>query len=90
MLQNQELCVINGGKTTRYFPLKRGTQQLVVIFIKGNENVRGLTIFKNQVIYITYADDTTFLLSNKNSVTDIIRVFEYFSIFSGLRPNSVK
>ena len=27
LLQNQELCVINRGKTTRYFPLKRGTRQ---------------------------------------------------------------
>ena len=25
LLQNQELCVINGGKTTRFFPLKRST-----------------------------------------------------------------
>ena len=27
LLQNQESCVINGGKMTRYFPLKRGTRQ---------------------------------------------------------------
>ena len=27
LLQNQESCVINGGKTMRYFPLKRGTRQ---------------------------------------------------------------
>ena len=27
LLQNQELCVINGGKTTRFFPLKRSTRQ---------------------------------------------------------------
>ena len=26
LLQNQESCIINGGKTTHYFPLK-GTQQ---------------------------------------------------------------
>ena len=27
LLQNQESCIINGGKTMHYFPLKRGTQQ---------------------------------------------------------------
>ena len=27
LLQNQELCIINGGKTTRYFPLKKGIRQ---------------------------------------------------------------
>ena len=26
LLQNQESWVINGGKRTRYFPLKRGTR----------------------------------------------------------------
>ena len=27
LLQNQESCVINGGKATHYFPLKSGTRQ---------------------------------------------------------------
>ena len=27
LLKNQESCVINGGKTSRYFQLKRGTRQ---------------------------------------------------------------
>ena len=27
LLQNYELCVITGGKTTRYFPLKSSTRQ---------------------------------------------------------------
>ena len=51
--QNQELCVINGGKTIHYFGLKRGTRQgdpisaclfilvveIVFSFIKESENV---------------------------------------------------
>ena len=27
LLQNEKLCIRNGGKTMHYFPLKRGTQQ---------------------------------------------------------------
>ena len=62
MLKNQESCVINGGKTMPYFPLKGGTRQgdpvsaylfiivleTVFIFFKENENVQDLTIFDNQ------------------------------------------
>ena len=79
LLQNQESCLINGGKTTGYFPLQRGTQQgnpilaylfilvleIVFIFVKESENVQGLTIFNNQFLYTTYANDTTFFLSDK-------------------------
>ena len=104
LLQNQESCVINGGKTTRYFPLKRGTRQgdpisaylfilvleIVFIFVKESENVQGLTIFNNQFLYTTYANDTTFFLSDKNSVTEVIQIFEHFSVFSGLKPNKSK
>ena len=31
-----------------------------------------------------------FFLSNENSVTEVIQSFEYFSIFSGLKPNKSK
>jgi len=27
LLKNQESCIINGGKTTRYFKVERGTRQ---------------------------------------------------------------
>ena len=101
LFQNQESCVINGGKTTRYFPLKRGTRQghpisaylfilvleIVFIFVKENENVQCLTIFNNQFLYTAYADDTTFFLSNENTV---IQIFQHFSFFSGLKQNKSK
>ena len=104
LLQNQESCLINGGKTTRYFPLKRGTRkgdpilaylfilvlEIVFIFIKESEKVQGLTIFNNQFLYIAYADDTSFFLINENSVTEVIQIFEHFSVFSGLKPNKSK
>ena len=53
---NQESCIINGGKTTKYFKLERGTQQvdpisaylftlvleIFFIFAKNNSKVKGL------------------------------------------------
>ena len=35
-------------------------------------------------------DDTTFFLSNQNSVTEFIQIFEHFSIFSGWKRNKSK
>ena len=99
LLQNQESCVINGCKTARYFTLKRGTWQsdpisaylfilvleIVFSFIKESENVQSMTIFNHQFLYTGYTDDTTFLFSNENSVTEVIQIFEHFSIFLSVK-----
>ena len=57
LIRNQESCVINGGTTTNYFQLERGTRQgnpisaylliLAPLFIMQNENINGLNIFEN-------------------------------------------
>ena len=70
LFQNQESCVINGGKTTGYFSFeKRCTTMRLYCglpfrksfhFFKKNENVQGLTIFNNQFLCIVYTDDTPF------------------------------
>ena len=68
LLQNQGSCVMNDGKMTRYFPLKRGTRQgdpisaylsilvleIVFIFIKERKNVQGLTNFNNWFLETAY------------------------------------
>ena len=67
-------CVFNGGKTTPYFKLERGTRQRVpisaylfipaleVVFslIKANIDIKDLQFFSHTFLYSTYADDTTF------------------------------
>ena len=60
------------------------------IFVKEIEDVEGMAIFNNQFLYTTYADDTIFFLSDENSVTEDIQIFEHFSVFSGLKPNKSK
>ena len=64
--------------------------EIVFVFVKEIENVQGLTIFNNQFLYTAYADDTTFFLSDENSVMEVIQIFEHFSIFSGFKPNKSK
>ena len=104
LLKNQESCVINGGKTSRYFQLKRGTRQgytispylfilvLEVVFalIKLNKKIEGLNILNNTFLYTAYADDTTFFVKNENSVVEIVNTFDYFSLYSGLKINRSK
>ena len=63
-MKNLKLCVINGGKTTPYFMLERGTRQgdpistylfilaLEVVFylIKANPDIEGLHFFSHILI----------------------------------------
>ena len=104
LLNNQESCVINGGFTTQYFKLERGTRQgdpistylfvlvleIVFLLIQENKKIHGLNIFNHTFLHTAYADDTTFFLSNQQSVTEVIKAFEQFSLFSGLKPNKSK
>ena len=101
LLNNQEFCVINIGKTSKYFKLERGTRQgdpisaylfiivLEVVFriIKETSNIKGFEIFQKKFIYTGYVDDTTFFLKNTESVINLLEIFKHFSQFSGLKPN---
>ena len=88
ILNNQESCIISGGKT-KYFKLERATQQgdpfsaylflllleIFFVFIKNNPNVKGLNIFKHEFLYTACANDTTFFLKNAKSLIDLMSVF---------------
>ena len=80
LLKNQESCIINGGQTTNYFKLKRGTRQgdplsaylfilvleIAFIKIKQNPNIKSFNVCNNDFLYTAYADDTTFFNKMKN------------------------
>ena len=104
LLKNHESCIINSGNTTKCFKLEKGTRQgdpisayllilvLEIIFqcIKENKNIKGLNIFNHIFLYTAYADDTTFFLKDKESLTEVMKAFDIFSSFSGLKPNKSK
>ena len=104
LLQNQESCIKNGGTTTNYFELEKGTRQgdpisaylfilvleTVFLFTKENKKINSLNIFDKTFLYTAYADDTTFFLKDKKSVIELMNIFDTFSRFSGLKPNKSK
>ena len=50
----------------------------------------GLQFFSYTFLYSAYADDTTFFLRNEKSGTEVIKTFDKFSLFSGLKINNTK
>ena len=64
--------------------------EIAFIFIKENKNIKGINIFDNIFLYSAYADHTTFFLSDKDSVIEVINAFHKFSLISGLKPNEAK
>ena len=91
---------INGGNTTPYFNLEKGAHQgdpasaylfifalEVLVFIKSNENIKGIEIFKHVFLYTAYADDSTFFLRDILSVKELINSFNQFYHFSSLKAN---
>ena len=97
-------CVVNGGKATTYFKLERGTRQvdpilayLIIIaleevfsLIKANPDTEGLKFFSHTVLYSAYADGTTIFLRNEKSTIEVIKTFDKFCLFSGLKVNNAK
>ena len=103
-MKTPESCVINGGKTTPYFKLERGTKQgdpistylfivaLKVVFslIKANPDIESLQFYSHTFLYSAYVDGTTFFLRNENSASEAIKTFDKFSLFSGLNINNAR
>ena len=92
---------MNGGITTKYFKLKKAKRQgnpisaylfilvleIVFLMIKINQSPK---IFGHDFLYTAYADDTTFLIRNKDSIMEPLNVFDIFSVISGLKSNKSK
>ena len=104
LLRDQESCVINGDRTTKYFSLGKGARQgdrisaflfilaleILFILIKSKPEIEGMTIFDYKYPCSAYADDTTFFLKDIISVKHMVDTFYFFSYFSGLELNLIK
>ena len=58
--------------------------EIALLYIKENKNVKGINVFNNIFLYSAYADDTTFFVSDEDSVTEVMKAFDKFSLIFGL------
>ena len=92
------------GHSTGYFNLEGGTRQgdptsaflfaltigVLFIMVRSDVNIRGLSIFDNEIKLTACADDTTIFIKDLNSFCHLIRVFDQFQNFSSLKLNMEK
>ena len=104
LLYDQKSCVMNNGHSTGYFNLEKGTRQgdpisaflfaltieVLFIMVRSNVNIRGLSIFDNEIKLTACADDTTIFIKDLNCFYHLIRVFDQFRNFSSLKLNMEK
>ena len=104
LINKDESCVFNGGMSTGYFPLTRGSRQgdpiIAYLFIivmevfftmvRNIENIQWLDISGFNYLLTAYADDATYIIKNISSAIEIFNTFEKFSELSGLRLNRSK
>ena len=102
---NISSCVMNNGHASRHFNLERGVRQgcplsgtLFVIAmellsqcIRRSKEIKGITIQENKEVKLSqYADDTTVLLSDVQSVFNLFDLLSLFEKCSGLKINQTK
>ena len=104
ILTGQESSVMNGGFSTGYFDLKRGTRQgdpisaylfilvmeIFFIMVRKNQAIKGINIFDFEYKLSAYADDATFFPKDESSISAILQTFDIFSKYSGLLLNKSK
>ena len=101
---NIQSSVLNNGFSTHYFARSRGVIQgcplspflfvlaveLLACKIRQDKEIRGVKVFQKELKISQFADDTTLLISNRNSVSRALNVLDNFGNLSGLRLNSSK
>ena len=94
-LNNAKSCVMNGGKSTRIFPFQRGTRQgdplsaylfiltleVMLIQIRKDDSIRGITIGNTVIKLSAFADDTYFLVKIRVPSSQYLQLFTYLKIF---------
>ena len=98
-------CVVNNGVASKLFYLERGVRQgcplsgilfiiameLLVQSIGRSNDIKGIYIQGNEEVKLTqYADDTTAILADVESVSNLFELLSLFEKCSGLKINQAK
>ena len=104
-LNNVQNSVLSGGYTTNYFQISRGVRQgcplspslfilaveLLALKIRQSPQCKGIDIQGDQEVKISqFADDTTIITDNPESLKSHLRIIELFGNVSGLNLNEKK
>ncbi len=95
------IIVKNNGWMSREIEIKRGVRQgcpisallfilcveMLSIAIKDDKNIKGYVIDETELKVVQHADDSTLLLSSKESVKIAVRKIDEFTSVSGLKLN---
>ena len=101
---NVTSCVLNNGHASEFFALERGVRHgcplsglLFVIGIEvlanaiRNENmIKGIKVGEKEIKTSLYADDTTVLVRDLDSVPELLLLLNNFKNLSGLEINATK
>ena len=96
--------IINNGHTSEWFYPERGVRQgcpispylfilsveLLAINIRGNDNIKGITIDNQEIKISQLADDTMCYAQDIESISHILETFNEFATCSGLKVNTEK
>ena len=101
---NSKSCVMNGGHSTGYFKLCRGTRQgdplapylfilvieILVSMVRDNKNIKGIMVNGKEIKQCIFADDTTYFLRDLDSLKELKLTIHEFSKISSLCVNYEK
>ncbi len=96
--------VMNNGFSSGWFRIYRGVRQgcslscilfvlaieIMAALIRKNENIKGVSIKRYERKLVQFADDTSCILNDTNSIQYLFRTITYFGQFSGLKLNMEK
>ena len=89
---NNHVFYINGGFTTPYFNLEKGSHQgdpisaymfILALEVLFNVDIIGITIFNHTFLYTAFVDDSNFFLSDLLSVNNLTALLRFFLFFRG-------
>ena len=97
-------CVLHNGHASDFFLLERGVRQgcplsgllfvvgieLLARVLKNDHTIKGIQVGPEEIKITQYADDTTVLVRDLESVTQLLKHLDKFKQISGLEINTNK
>ena len=97
-------CVLHNGHASDFFLLERGVRQgcplsgllfvtgieLFARAVKNDTDIKGINVDQKKIKITQYADDTTVLVSDCDSILRLLKLLDEFKQVSGLQINTEK